>query len=102
IGNHLATAFESDERPIDAAALLLQAHAVAFMFFAGVIEIADARHPASAVDFDVVSAQKFVLAVELPPRNVHVHSADAIVIVGWHLRKLWKVTSAGSPDRVGE
>src|SRR5271170_5511976 len=60
VGNHLSSAAESDVGAVGAAALLLQADAVALMLVANAIEAADARHVASAAELDVIAAQEFV------------------------------------------
>src|SRR6266850_2908666 len=85
IGNDLATAGETDGGAVMLASALLQLGAIAFLLATQSIEHADAGHVESAAELDVVAARKIVLAVELPPRHVHVHSADAVVVVRGHL-----------------
>ena len=85
IGNHFAATGESNERAVFFLALLLQRRAVAFKLVAQVIVVANAGHAAAAAEFGVVSAEKIVLAIVLPPRQVHVHAAHAVVIVRRHL-----------------
>src|ERR1700683_4714042 len=50
VGNHLAASAESDDGAIRAAALLLQADAIAFLFFAHTIEATHAGQVASAAE----------------------------------------------------
>ena len=88
VGNHFTATGESNERAVLLLALLLQRRAVAFELVAQVIEVADARHVASAAKLDVIAAQELVLAIELPPRQVHMHAANAVVIVRRHFFEL--------------
>src|SRR5215470_17076986 len=91
IGNHLAAAGKTDYSTVFAAAGLLESKAVALVAFASAIEHPNSRHVAAAAEFDVIATQKIVLAVELPPGDVHVHAAHAVMIVRRHLFKLRKV-----------
>src|SRR5258706_15707454 len=88
VGKHFAAAGEVDVRAVDLASALLQLRAVAFFIVTQTMEHADAGHIASPAHLDVIAAGKIILAVELPPRHVHVHSADAVVIVRRHLPQL--------------
>ena len=72
VGQHLAQGFHPNGGAVRAAAMLLQGGAVAFALIAGVVELLHHGHEAAAAGFDVIAAQEFVLAVELPPRHVHV------------------------------
>src|SRR2546430_11135987 len=53
-------------------------------------------------EFDVVAAREIVLAVKFPPWYVHVHSADAVVIVRWNFLQRRDVAVAVTTDGVGE
>src|SRR5207245_2990442 len=81
IVNHLATAFEADVAAIARTALLFQWRAVSFVLLAHTIKVAGAGHAAAPIELDWRFAHEFVLAVKLPPRNVHVHPAHTVVIV---------------------
>src|SRR6266478_3995595 len=101
VGEHFAAAREADGGAVDLAAALLQGCAVAFLVMAEPIEHSDARHVAAAPEFNVITAGEIVLAVEFPPRDVHVHSADAVVIVRRHFFELGEMTPAVTADGVG-
>src|SRR5439155_20886533 len=88
VGNHLATAFEADKSSVHAAALLLQARAVTLELVAYAVKLADTRHRTAAIDFYVISAQKIIFAIELPPWNVNMHPANSVMIVRWNLLQL--------------
>src|ERR1700733_13298162 len=90
VGNHFAASAEADGRAVHAAAFLLEGGAVSLEFFAHMVKLPDPGHAKPAAEFDVVAAQKVILAVELPPRHVHVHAAYAIVIVAGHFFQLGK------------
>ena len=81
VGNHLATAFEADKCSVHAAALLFQTRAVAFELIAYTVKLAHTWHRPAPIDFYVISAQKIILAIELPPRNINMHAADSVMIV---------------------
>src|SRR5260370_25961855 len=66
------------------------------------IDLADARHIAAAAKFNVIAARKIILAVELPPGDVHVHAADAIVSVRRQFFELRNEAPAVAAHRVGE
>ena len=85
VGNHLATAFEADKSSVHTAALLLQIEAVPLELIAHAVKLADTWHGPSAVDFYVVSTQKIIFAIEFPPWNINMHSADAVMIVRMNL-----------------
>ena len=63
------------------------------MLITELVVVADPGHAASAAEFGMVAAQKFVPAIELPPGQIHVHSANAIVIMGRHALQLRKVSA---------
>src|SRR6516164_7380694 len=75
VGDHLAAAGESDIRAVLLLALALQGDPVTFNLVAEIVVISHAGHAAPATEFGVIAAQKIILAVKLPPRQVHVHSA---------------------------
>ena len=102
VGNHFAAASEANVSAIRRAASLLQTTAVAFGVFAKGMKVAHDGHAPSAAKFNVIAAQEIVLPVELPPRHVHVHATNSIVVVSWHFCKLRKNASAGTADAVGE
>ena len=81
IGNHLATAGKSDVRPVVVAALLLQRRPIALVFFADAGELAYTRHVPAAAELDVITAQKVILAIELPPRHIQVHATRTVMVV---------------------
>ena len=60
--------------------------AVAFVRAACAVERAHARHAVAAADLHVVTARETSLSFlsHPPPRNVHVHSAEAICVVTRH------------------
>ena len=59
---------------------VLQRLAVAFVPAAGAVKRADLRHAEAAADLDVIAAReiRLLLLVPQPPRNVHVHAAEAV------------------------
>ena len=61
------------------------------MFAAYPVKPAHTWHVASPAELDVIATRKIVLAVALPPRHIHVHAADAIIIVRTHCRQLRKI-----------
>src|ERR1700730_8267173 len=63
IRNHLASTAKSDVSAIAAAAALLEGRSEAFEFFADCVELAPPGHAAAAIEFNVVPAEKFILAV---------------------------------------
>src|SRR5271169_5669774 len=84
IRNHLAASGHANAGAVSLSRALLQRGAVAFFFMQKVIKLADAGHIAAAAKFDVIAARKIIFAVELPPGDVQVHPADAIVIMRRH------------------
>src|SRR5437870_5610038 len=101
VGNHFTAASEANVIAIRCAASLLQTRAVAFGVFAKGMKVADAGHAPSAAKFNVITAQEIILAIKLPPRHVHVHATNSIVVVRWHFCKLRENTSTGTTDAVG-
>src|SRR5712692_387952 len=102
IGKHLAAAGKTDAGAVNLPRALLERGAVAFLVVAQAVEHADAGHAAAAPEFDVVAAWEIVLAVEFPPRNVHVHSAHAVVIVRRDFFQLREKTPAVAANRIGK
>src|SRR6266852_3984144 len=102
VGNHFAAAGEADVRAVDLASALLQAGAVAFFLATQFMKHADAGQFAPPAKFDVIAAGKIILAAEFPPRHVHVHAADTVVIVGRHLLELREVAITAAADGIGE
>ena len=100
VGNHFAASGETDVGAVPAAAVLFERRAVSFMLFAGILELAHARHAPAAAKLDVVSAQKIILAVVSPPRHVQVHAAHAVMIVRRHFLQSRKISAGGTADRV--
>src|SRR5437016_1964465 len=94
VGNHFASAFKANVRPIHAAASVFESKTVAFKVFAHAIKFAHSRHSAAAIHLDVISPQEIILAIELPPRNVHVHPADSVVVMRRHFFELGKIASS--------
>src|SRR5262249_10244070 len=84
------------------AALLLEINAIPFMLITYVFESAHSRHVAAASKLNVIAAQKFVFLAESPPRHVHVHAANPVVIVDGHVLKLRKISSEIATDGVGQ
>ena len=70
------------------------------MLIAQVVVVSDARHAASTTEFGVVATKEVVLAIEFPPRQVHVHAADAIMIVRRHLLERGEISATIAADRV--
>ncbi len=66
------------------------------------MEHADAGHLSSAAEFDVIAARKIIFAVEFPPRHIHVHSADTVMIMRRHLLQLWEVSGTIAADGIRE
>jgi hypothetical protein len=62
------------------------------MLLAYAVEAADTGHVASPAELDVIATRKIVLAVEPPPRHVHVHAADTVMIVRRHPGQLRKIS----------
>ena len=60
------------------------------------------RHSATAAELNVIAAQEFILPVEFPPWHVHVHSADAIMIVRRHIQELREISIARTANAVGK
>src|SRR4051812_8860561 len=100
VGDHLPTSSKADAGAISAPALLLQGGTVSFKVIANIVKVGHARHIATAAKLDVVAAKVVVLAVELPPRNVHVHSAHTIVVVRRNFLQLREISRAGAANRV--
>src|SRR5437879_1358178 len=100
VGNHLATAGESDVSAIFLLAVTLERESVAFKLIAEFVIISDARQAAASPELSVVATQKIILAIELPPRQVHVHSAHAVVIVSGHALELGEVSPCVAADRI--
>ena len=79
----LAAPGETDRRAVVAAVVLLELRPVA----AGTGESLDAtaeavrRLPQPTIDFDVIPAREVELLVIEPPGHVHVHAADAVLVV---------------------
>src|SRR5260370_17779205 len=63
---------------------------------------AGAGHFATAADLNVVAAWKIIFAIVLPPGNVHMHSANAIVIVRRDFGHVGNVTPALAANGVCE
>ena len=70
------------------ASTLLAKRVTGLSTVAAFIELAKAGHFAAAAKFNVIAAREIVLPVELPPGNIHVHPADAIMIVRGHFLEL--------------
>src|SRR5579863_656623 len=102
VGNHLATTRETDVGAIFFPAFLFEGDTVAFIVVAQVVPVAHAGHAAPAAELGVVPAQDFVLAVKLPPGQVHVRSANALVVVRRHFFEVGKITSAVAADGVDQ
>src|SRR5579859_1644433 len=100
VGNHFSSSGETNEVAIFAADVLLERRAIALMRIANSIERADARHMASPAKLDVVTTRKFILAIAPPPRHIHMHAADTIMVVRSHLSQLRKIPSHVAADRI--
>src|SRR6202022_2329943 len=84
------------------AAALFEGGSIAFEVLADSVELAHPGHAAPTIEFNVVPAEKFILAVISPPRNVHVHPAHAIVVVWRHLLQLREISSGGGSYGISE
>ena len=102
VGNHFASAFKANVCPVHAAASVLESKTIALEFSAYIIEFAHSGHAAATVHLDVVSPQEIVLAIEFPPRNIHVHPADAIVVMRRNFFKLGEIAATRGSHAVGE
>src|SRR5207244_10452353 len=102
IGQQFAAARDADVCAVNLAGALLQLCAVTLFVVTESIKHAHAGHVRATPEFDVVSAREIVLAVKFPPRYVHVHSADAVVIVRWNFLQRRDVAVAVTTDGVGE
>ena len=100
IRNHLATAGKSNRRAVHLPSATFQLHAVSFFVAAENVEHSHAGHVATAPQFNVVAARKIILAIELPPRNVVVHAAHAIVIVRGHFFEYGNFAPAVAADGI--
>ena len=102
VRDHLAASGKANVGPVSLATLLLQTASVAFREFAKRVELPDAWQTPAASKFNVISAQELVLAIEFPPRHVHVHAANTIVIMGRHFGQLRKNPAARAAHAVGK
>src|SRR5579862_4880032 len=102
IRDHLAASAEADKRSIRRPASLFQARAVAFVFVADVLKLADPRHIAATAKLDVIPAQEFVFLSETPPRHVQVHAPHAVVIVNRHFFELRKMSHQIASYRISQ
>src|SRR5687768_17098275 len=67
------------------------------------MERAHARHATAAADLHVISARKFLIfLIELPPRNVHVHAAEAIDVMPLHAFKSRNVSGQAVTGGIGK
>src|SRR5437763_13455093 len=102
VRDHFAPACEANVGSVGCAATLLQARTIAFVKFAKRMKLAYPGQCPATAKFDVITTQKFILAIELPPWHVHVHAANAVVVVRRHFGELRRNTSAATADAVGE
>ncbi len=72
------------------------------MLLAYPIELAYTGHVASSAELDVIATRKIVLAVGPPPRHVHVHAADTVMIVRRHRCQLRKISGYAGADGIGQ
>src|SRR5208283_5740610 len=102
IGNHFAASGKPNGSAVTLAAGALQIEAVALDLVAQIVEHSGTGEFASTANLNVVAAWKIILAVVLPPGNVHVHAADAIVIVRRDFGHFRNVAPAVASDGVCE
>src|SRR5258708_3362222 len=102
VGDHFPSAAESNKRAVGSAAFLLQSGAVTFVLLAHVVEASYPGHIASAAEFNVIAAQEIVLLSEAPPRHVHMHAANSVMVVHRHILELREISGEIASNRIGQ
>ena len=82
--------------------VLLQRRSIALDVLAYPVQLAHAGHMASSAKLDVIAARKIVLVICSPPRHVHVHAADAVMIVRSHRGQLREISGDTGAHGIGQ
>ena len=92
VRNHFAASGKADVGSIHAAGILSSAQTP----YPSYSSHTPSNYPTPAFrvhpEFNVISAQEIILAIELPPRHIHVHPTDAVVIVRRHFFQLREIS----------